>query len=59
MQMKIFGIISVDFGVTGQLLILYSAFFKYLGGGGCEVIQRNSASAFYILQLGGRSCIIL
>jgi hypothetical protein len=34
MQMKIFGIISVDFGVTGQLLIVYSALFKYFGGGG-------------------------
>ena len=33
MQKKLFGIINVDFGVTGPLLIIYSAFIKYLGGG--------------------------
>jgi hypothetical protein len=30
MQRKLLGIISVDFDVTGQLLIIYSAFLKYL-----------------------------
>ena len=30
MQRKLLGIISVDFDVTGQLLIIYSAFVKYL-----------------------------
>jgi hypothetical protein len=30
MQRKLLGIISVDFDVTGQLLITYSAFIKYL-----------------------------
>ena len=53
MQMKIFGIMSVDFGITGQLLIIYTAFFKYLGGGGVK--ENNEA----VQQLGGRSCIIL
>jgi hypothetical protein len=30
MQRKLLGIISVDFGATGRLLIIYSAFVKYL-----------------------------
>jgi hypothetical protein len=30
MQRKLLGIISVDFDVTGQLLIIYSEFVKYL-----------------------------
>jgi hypothetical protein len=30
MQSKLLGIISVDFDATGQLLIIYSAFIKYL-----------------------------
>jgi hypothetical protein len=30
MQWKLLGIISVDFDVTGQLLVVYSAFVKYL-----------------------------
>jgi len=29
MQRKLLGIISVSFDVTGQLLIMYSAFVKY------------------------------
>jgi len=30
MRSKLLGIISVDFDVTGQLLIIYSLFLKYL-----------------------------
>jgi hypothetical protein len=30
MQRKLLGIINVDFDATGQLPIIYSAFFKYL-----------------------------
>jgi hypothetical protein len=30
MQRKLLGIVSVDIDVTGQLLIVYSAFVKYL-----------------------------
>ena len=30
MQKKLLGIIIVDFDTTGQLLIIYSAFVKYL-----------------------------
>ena len=30
MQRKLLGIINVDFDITGQLLIIYSAFIKYL-----------------------------
>jgi len=29
MQMKLLGIINVDFDAAGQLLITYFAFFKY------------------------------
>jgi len=32
MQRKLLGIINVDSDATGQLLIIYSAFFKYLRG---------------------------
>jgi hypothetical protein len=34
MQRKLLGIISVDFDVTGQVLIIYSAFVKYFGKNG-------------------------
>jgi hypothetical protein len=30
MQEKLLGIISADFDVTGQILIMYSAFVKYM-----------------------------
>ena len=30
MQKKLLGIINVDFDATGQLLIIYSAFVKYM-----------------------------
>jgi hypothetical protein len=40
-------IISADFDVTGQLLIIYSAFVKYLKK---MAIQWGSASAIYRLQ---------
>ena len=30
MQRKLLGIINVDFDATGQLLIIYSAFVKYV-----------------------------
>jgi hypothetical protein len=30
MQRKLLGIINVDFDATGQLVIIYSAFIKYL-----------------------------
>jgi hypothetical protein len=47
MQRTLLGIISVDFNTIDQLLIIYSAFIKYLEKVG---IQRNSASANYRLQ---------
>ena len=34
MQRKLLVIINVDFDATGQLLIMYSAFFRYLGKNG-------------------------
>jgi len=52
MQRKLLGVISVDFDTTGQLLITYSAFVKYLRKMG---IQWSGASAVRGLQLGGRS----
>jgi hypothetical protein len=39
--------ISVDFNVTGQLLIIYAAFFKYFRK---KEIQWNTASTIDILQ---------
>jgi hypothetical protein len=36
---KLLGIISVDFDVTGQLLIIYSAFVKYLRENGNTMRQ--------------------
>jgi len=39
MQRKLLGIIKVDFDATGQLLIIYSAFVKYLKKNGNTVKQ--------------------
>jgi hypothetical protein len=48
MQRKLLCIIAVDFDATGQLLIIYSAFIKYLIK---EIgIQRSSATTVYRLQ---------
>jgi len=62
MQMKLMGITSVDWDATGQLLIIYSAFIKYYRK---NENKEGSASAIcrlleilYVIQLGGRSCII-
>jgi hypothetical protein len=37
--MKLLGIITVDFYITGQILIIYAPFIKYLGGNGNAVRQ--------------------
>jgi len=42
MQRKLVGIINVDFDAKGQLMIIYSAFVKYLLK---MQIKRSSASA--------------
>ena len=47
MQRKLLGIVSVDFNVTSQLLIIYSAFIKCVKE---MEIQRGSSSAIYKLQ---------
>ena len=47
MQRKLLGIISVDFDATGQLLITYSLFIKYLRKNGNTM---NHVSAIYRLQ---------
>jgi len=39
MQRKLLGIISVDFDATGQVLIIYSAFVKYLRNNGNIIKQ--------------------
>jgi hypothetical protein len=49
MQRKLLGIINVDFDATGQLLIIYSTFVKYLREMG---IERSSASATCTFQEG-------
>ena len=40
MQRKLLGIINMDFDATDQLLIIYSAFFKYLRKKGNKTKQR-------------------
>jgi hypothetical protein len=47
MQRKLFGIIDVEFDVTGQKVIIYIAFVKYLRKIG---IQLEGASATCRLQ---------
>jgi len=47
MQKKLLGIIVGDLDATGQLLILYSAFVKYVRKMG---IKLSSATAIYRLQ---------
>jgi len=47
MQKKLLGIINVDFDATGQLLIVYFAFVKYLRKIG---IHWSSASTLYRLS---------
>ena len=39
MQRKLLGIMNVDFDATGQLLIMYSAFIKYLRKNGNKMKQ--------------------
>ena len=61
MQRKLLGIISVHFDTTGKLLIIQSAFIKYLRKNGNTV--KHCISYVYsswkpIIQLGGRSYII-
>ena len=61
MQKNPFGIINVDCDITGQLLIIYSAFVKYLRKTGnklkqCIVYLQTSRKL--MIQLGERSCII-
>jgi len=43
-EMKLLGIIKVDFDATDQLLIIYSAFVKYLRRNGNTVKQCISSS---------------
>ena len=51
MQRKLLGIISVNFNVTGQLLITYSAFIKYLRERERKKgLQESSPSAIYGLK---------
>ena len=40
MQRKLLGIINVDFKATNQLLIIYSAFIKYLRKNGNEAVHQ-------------------
>jgi len=54
------GIIIVDFDAAGQLLIIYSAFVKYLRKNGN--ISKSVLTLYRLrklmIQLGGISCII-
>jgi len=58
---EIIGIVSVDFDAAGQLLIIYSAFVKYLRKNGNTMKQciiSLQTSRKLMIQLGGRSYII-
>jgi hypothetical protein len=50
MQRKLLGFINADFDTTGQLLVIYSAFVKYLKKK--MGIQGSIASAVYRLKEG-------
>jgi len=61
MHRKLLGIMNVDFDATGQLLIIYSAFVKYLRKNGnttkqCFSCLQNARNL--TTNLGGRFCII-
>jgi len=61
MQMKLLGIIRVDFDAKGQLLIIYSALVKYFrkfGNMMKQCISYLQTSRKLMFQLGWRSCII-
>jgi len=60
MRRKLSGIINVDFDVTGRLLIIYSAFAKYLKKNGNTMrkfISSLQISRKRMIHLGGRSYI--
>jgi hypothetical protein len=55
------GIISVNFDITGQLLIMYTEFIKYLAEKGITLKQCISfllTLRKIMIQLEGRSCIV-
>jgi len=65
---KIIGIISVNIDITGQLLIIYSVFIKYLRENGnamrqcisycvADALPHFRLQANLWIQLGGSSCI--
>jgi len=62
MQRKLLGIINIDFKATGQPLIIYSAFVKYLrkknGNTMKQCISCLSTSRKFMIQLGGKSSIL-
>ena len=62
MQRKLLGITSVDFDATGQIMIIYSAFVKYLKKKNenkmKHFISHLQTSIKPMIQSGGRSCII-
>jgi hypothetical protein len=61
MQRKLLGIISVDLDATGQQLIKYSAFVKYLRKNRSTTKQYISSlqtSSKPIIQLGEWYCLI-
>jgi hypothetical protein len=39
MQMKLLGIITVDFDITGEILVIYAAFTKYFSRSGNTMRQ--------------------
>ena len=61
MQKKSSGTIGVDFDATGQLLMIYSAFVKFLRKNGNTLKQCISylyTLGKLVIQLGERTCIL-
>jgi hypothetical protein len=61
MQRKLLGTISADFDATGELLIIHSAFVRYLRKNGNAMKKCSSylqTSRGPVIQLGGRFCIV-
>ena len=62
MQRKLLEIVNVDCDLTGQLLIIHSAFVKYLRKNGRNTMKQCISCLYTsrngIIQLGGKSFII-
>jgi len=61
MERKLLGIINVGLDATGEMLIIYSVFFKYINFGNTTMSPNSylQTSRRLLTHLGGRSCDLL